>query len=130
MHGFTIDQKKCDGSLACMRACPTQAIRVKNGKASLMPELCIDCGLCLTVCPSGAIQATTRSFAEIGKYKYKVAVPSPVLFGQFPPAISPGHIVAGLLGLGFDAVWDFAIELALVNRAIVDYVDNWKGPFP
>ena len=129
-HGFTIDQTKCDGSLACMRSCPTQAIRVKNGKASLMPELCIDCGLCLTVCPSGAIQATTRSLAEIGKYKYKVAVPSPVLFGQFPPAISPRHIVAGLLGLGFDAVWDFAVELALVNRAIVDYVDNWKGPFP
>ncbi len=129
-HGFTIDEQKCAGHLACMRACPTQAIRVKGGKARLLPELCIDCGLCLKVCPSGAIQATTRSFAEIGKYKYKVAVPSPVLFGQFPVGISPAHIVAGLQGLGFDAVWDFTVELALVNRAIQDYVEKWQGPYP
>lgn len=113
-----------------MRACPTQAIRVKHGKAKLLPELCIDCGSCLTVCQSGAIQATTRSFAEIDKFRYKVAVPSPALFGQFPLGISPAHIVAGLQGLGFDAVWDFGVELALVNRAIVDYVKGWEGPYP
>ena len=113
-----------------MRACPTQAIRVKGGKARLLPKLCIDCGACLQVCPSGAIRATTRSFAEFDKFKYKVAVPSPVLFGQFPLVISPEHIVAGLQGLGFDAVWDFAVELALVNRAILNYVDNWPGPYP
>lgn len=129
-HGFKIDGHKCRGHLACMRACPTQAIRVKDGKARLLPELCIDCGACLNVCPSGAIQATTRSFAELDKYRYKVAVPTPALFGQFPLGISPAHIVAGLQGLGFDAVWEFAIELALVNRAIQDYVDKWEGPQP
>jgi iron only hydrogenase large subunit-like protein len=129
-HGFKIDEEKCRGHLACMRACPTQAIRVRNGKARLLPELCIDCGLCLSVCPSGAIQATTRSFAEIGEFKFKVAVPSPALFGQFPPAVSPVHISEALRQLGFDAVWDFAVELALVNRAIADYVKKWEGPYP
>ena len=113
-----------------MRVCPTQAIRVREGKARLIPELCIDCGSCLRACPSGAIQATTRSFAEIHNFKYKVAVASPVLFGQFPQAVSPAHIVAGLRGLGFDAVWDFTVELALVNRAVLDYVDGWKGSYP
>ena len=113
-----------------MRACPTQAIRVRDGKASLLPRLCIDCGECLRVCHSGAIQATTRSFAELDKFKYKVAVPSPVLFGQFPVTVTPGHIVAALQAMGFDAVWDFTVELALVNRAVVDYVENWKGPYP
>ncbi len=129
-HGFKIDEEKCDGRLACMRACPTQAIRVKGGKARLLPALCIDCGACLTVCPRGAIQATTRSFAELDSFKYKVAVPTPVLFGQFPLGVSPAHIVAGLRGLGFDAVWDFSVELALVNRAIRDYVEKWDGPYP
>jgi iron only hydrogenase large subunit-like protein len=129
-HGFRIEQEKCNGRLACMRACPTQAIRVKNGKARVLPELCIDCGACLQVCPSGAIRATTRPFAEIDRFKFKVAVPSPVLFGQFPVGVSPAHIAAGLRGLGFDAVWDFAVELALINRAIVDYVDRWTGPRP
>jgi Na+-translocating ferredoxin:NAD+ oxidoreductase RNF subunit RnfB len=129
-HGFKIDEERCNGRLACMRVCPTQAIRVRGGKARLLPEFCIDCGLCLTACPSGAIQPITRSFSEIHKYAYKVAVPAPALFGQFPVGISPAHIAAALHCLGFDAVWDFTVELALVNRAIVDYVDNWQGPFP
>jgi len=129
-HGFKIDEEKCSGHLACMRACPTQAIRVRDGKARLLPELCIDCGSCLSVCPSGAIQATTRSFAEIGEFKYKVAVPSPALFGQFPLALSPTHISGGLRRLGFDAVWNFAVELALVNRAIAEHVEKWEGPHP
>jgi len=103
---------------------------VKDGKASVIPELCIDCGSCLRVCPTGAIQATTRSFADLDKFRYKVAVPSPVLFGQFPMAISPAHIVAGLHCIGFDAVWDFSAELALANRALLEYVDRWKGPYP
>ena len=113
-----------------MRVCPTRAIRVKEGKARLLPELCIDCGSCLTVCPSGAIQATTGSVADLDSYEYKVAVPSPVLFGQFPQGITPAHIVAGLRGLGFDAVWDFTVELSLVNRAVLEYVENWEGPYP
>ncbi len=129
-YGFIIDVEKCAGCLTCMRACPTHAIRVKDCKARLLPNLCIDCGCCLSVCPTGAIQATTRSFAEIDKFKYKVAVPSPVLYGQFPLSVSPAHIVAGLKELGFDAVWDFTVELALVNRAIMDYVEAWDGPFP
>jgi iron only hydrogenase large subunit-like protein len=129
-HGFKIDRAKCLGSLACMRACPTRAIRVRNGKAELLPELCIDCGSCLRVCPTGAISATTRSLKEVWKFKYKVVVPSPVLFGQFPANISPVHIVDGLKSMGFDAVWIIAVETELVNRAIRDYMQNWKGRLP
>ncbi|MBU0717245.1 MAG: 4Fe-4S binding protein [Planctomycetes bacterium] len=129
-HGFTIDAEKCAGHLACMRVCPTQAIRVRDGKAKVIPELCIDCGICLGVCPSGAIQATTRSISEIHKFRYKVAVPSPVLFGQFPRGVTPAHIVAALRCLGFDEVWDFTVELGLVNRAVLDYVEKWDGPYP
>ena len=129
-HGFTIDKAQCEGNLACMRACPTKAIRVKDGKASFSPYLCVDCGSCLRVCQSGAIQPTTLPFAEIDKFRFKVAVPSPVLLAQFPMEVSFEHIVEGLKAFGFDAVWDYETELALVNRAVTEYVKNWKGPFP
>jgi iron only hydrogenase large subunit-like protein len=116
--------------MACMRACPTHAIRVKNGKAILLPELCIDCGSCLRACPSGAISATTHFLKEFGNFKFKVAVPSPVLFGQFPAPISPSDIVAGLEAIGFDAVWVMAAETDLMNRAVRNYMKTWKGRLP
>jgi len=129
-HGFRIEQEKCRGCLSCMRVCPTHAIRVKDGKARYKPDHCIDCGVCLTACPSNAIVATTASVKDLSQFKFKVAVPSPVLFGQFPSGITPSQVVDALLSLGFDAVWDYGVETGLVTRAIRDYVDNWKGPFP
>lgn len=113
-----------------MRACPTRAIRVKNGKASLIPELCIDCGSCLQVCPSGAISATTITFAELDRFKFKVAVCAPALFYQFSQRVTPAHVIQALLDLGFDAVWDYSIDIELINRAITDCVKHWPGPFP
>jgi Fe-S-cluster-containing hydrogenase component 2 len=129
-HGFRIDEEACDGCLACMRVCATDAIRVYDGKARVHNDLCIDCGSCLTACSRGAIVATTRTLEEFDDYAFKVAVPSPVLFGQFPLEVRPEHIVQGLLAVGFDAVWDFAVDMRLATYAIADYVDAWDGPRP
>lgn len=129
-HGFRIETERCRGCLSCMRVCPTHAIRVKEGKARYAPEQCIDCGECLPACPHGAIAATTWSMRDLSRFRFKVAVPSPVLYGQFPTGITPAHIVEGLLSLGFDAVWDYGVEICLVQRAIRNYVEAWKGPFP
>jgi len=129
-HGFKIDADKCDGRMNCMRACPTHAIRVKNGKARLIPELCIDCGSCLNVCATGAITATTIKFAELDRFKFKVAVASPALFSQFGMRDTPVQVGRALLELGFDAVWEYAIDIELIDRAIMDCVKRWPGPFP
>jgi len=129
-HGFKIDRDKCTGRMNCMRACPTHAIRVKNGKAELIPELCIDCGSCLGVCPSGAISATTITFAELDRFKFKVAVASPALFTQFGLYDTPAQVARALLDLGFDAVWEYAVDIELINRAITECVKKWPGPFP
>jgi Na+-translocating ferredoxin:NAD+ oxidoreductase RNF subunit RnfB len=129
-HGFGIDWQKCRGCLSCMRVCPTHAIRVKDAKAQYRSDSCIDCGVCLTACPSNAIFATTTSIEDISRFEFKVAVPSPVLFGQFPTGITPAQIVDGLLALGFDDVWDYSVDINLVSRAIQQYVDQWTGPTP
>ena len=129
-HGFKIEPDRCRGCLSCMRVCPTYAIRVRDGKAHCRSDHCIDCGACLRACSSGAITPTTLSVEDLGRFKFKVAVPSPVLFGQFPAGITPAQIVSGLHTLGFDAVWDYSVEVGLATRAIHDYVDDWKGPFP
>jgi Na+-translocating ferredoxin:NAD+ oxidoreductase RNF subunit RnfB len=129
-HGFRIDPDKCDGRMSCMRACPTHAIRVKDGKARLISQLCIDCGSCLGVCEPKAISVTTIDFAELNAYKFKVAVASPALFMQFGLGETPADVGRALLELGFDAVWEYAVDLALIDRAITDFIKKWPGPFP
>lgn len=129
-HGFKINPDKCQGRMHCMRTCPTRAIRVKNGKAHLISELCIDCGSCLPACPTGAISATTVPFAELDRFKFKVAIASPALFAQFAINVTPDQVGRALRELGFDAVWEYSIDIELVDRAIADCVKRWPGPFP
>ncbi len=129
-HGFRIKGDRCTGCMACMRACPTQAIRVKRGRAEVIPSLCIDCGSCLGACLSGAILPTTLTFAELDKFKFKVAVVSPALYTQFALKDTPAQVNRALRQLGFNAVWEYAVDIELIDLAIRDYVKNWDGPFP
>ena len=129
-HGFRMNEEACDGCLACMRACPTYAIRVKHDKASVQAELCIDCGSCLTACSRGAIMATTQTLEEFSHFAFKVAIPSPVLFGQFPLEVRPETIVRGLLAAGFDAVWNYGVDLGLGARAIAEYAEHRRAARP
>ncbi len=58
-----IDPQKCDGCALCLRACPTRALRLKDGKAVVSnPLACEYSGSCEAVCPA---QAITRPFEII-----------------------------------------------------------------
>ena len=56
-HSVTLDSDKCKGCINCIKKCPTQAIRVRNGKAVILEGRCIDCGECVKVCPHHAKKA-------------------------------------------------------------------------
>ncbi|MCL1830105.1 MAG: 4Fe-4S dicluster domain-containing protein, partial [Oscillospiraceae bacterium] len=44
-HSIVLDTKRCNGCINCLKRCPTQAIRVRDKKAYILTERCIDCGL-------------------------------------------------------------------------------------
>ena len=89
-----------------MKACPTGAIRVKNGLAIINDNKCIDCGDCAVVCPQQAIIVEQDDFSIISQYKTKVLLVPGVFFGQFPEKIKTGHIYAALKKLGFTQVFE------------------------
>jgi iron only hydrogenase large subunit-like protein len=129
-HSVHIDTEKCDGRMKCMRVCPTQAIRVRNGTALILDDKCIDCGECLTECPNGAIIPLTDPVGELSRFKYTVAIPSPALYAQFGRKILPNEILAGLKKLGFDDTVDLALLCGEVSVAIQEHLKAYEGPKP
>ena len=79
-HSVTLDSDKCVGCTNCIKRCPTEAIRVRNGKAHIISERCIDCGECIRVCPHHAKKANSDPLESIGAFEYKIgpACPQPV----------------------------------------------------
>ncbi len=108
MSMIKINRELCKGCIDCIRVCPTEALRVRQGKAILLEDRCIDCGECITVCPEHAIEAILEELKDMSRYKIKIALVSSVLYAQFGLDISPYLIRSAVKRMGFDFVMDVA----------------------
>ncbi len=100
-HSVTLDRDACKGCIHCIKRCPTEAIRVRDGKAAIIAQRCIDCGECIRVCPHHAKKAITDPVSVIQDYKYAIAMVPPSLFGQFNNLHDTDRVLAGLKSMGF-----------------------------
>lgn len=116
--------------MRCLRICPTQAVRVRNGKAGLLRDRCIDCGECVRVCPNHAILPRTSSFSDFSEFKYTIALPSPVFYSQFGKDVRPSAILSALKTIGFNDAYDVASASESVSIAIQEYLDSNDAPRP
>lgn len=116
-HSVTLDVEKCVGCTNCIKRCPTEAIRVRDGKAIITPERCIDCGECIRVCPHHAKKANYDSISMIQNFTYKIALPAPSLYGQFQHLDDIDIVLTGLKALGFDEVYEVSRAAELVSEA-------------
>lgn len=57
---FKVDKEKCVGCGVCVNVCPVGAISMDEDKAVINNQ-CVDCGQCVQVCPQGAIQSGDES---------------------------------------------------------------------
>ena len=129
-HSVTLDEEKCKGCTICIKGCPTEAIRVKNGKAHIIAERCIDCGECIRTCPSGAKKAVSDPVSLLEKFDYNIALPAPTLYGQFPHTLSCNRILTALKRLGFDDVYEVAAAAEIITRQTSAFLKAHKGEGP
>ncbi|MFH1092455.1 MAG: [Fe-Fe] hydrogenase large subunit C-terminal domain-containing protein [Pseudomonadota bacterium] len=121
-HSVYIHEAQCTGCLACVLACPAKAMRVRNDKARILSELCVDCGECLRVCPNNAVVPLAMSYKDTIKFKVSAALPTPVLYTQFGDDTYPNEILLALSKLGFDYVFDVALYCEWVNLVKSDWL--------
>ncbi len=104
-HAIRVIPSSCKGCTHCMKQCPTQAIRIRHGKAEINGELCIDCGQCMAVCPNDAIKVEQDPFNQLENYEVRVAIVPAVFFAQFPDTVTFGEILGALYAIGFTHIY-------------------------
>lgn len=119
-----LEENHCNGCTHCMKRCPTEAIRVRNGKANIMGERCIECGLCVKVCPRHASRPIIDSLDSFGEYDYRIAIPASAFFGQFKDVKSRNHLLTALKKIGFDEIYEEAIGAEMVSFATRKLLQN------
>lgn len=123
-HALKIREDLCIGCSHCMNVCPTEAIRVKNGKSVLFGDRCVDCGECFRVCPVSAIIIDHDDFNYIFDYKYRVALVPAVFTGQFPEDISLRQIYSVIMDIGFTHVYEVENGVDILSDAINETAAN------
>ena len=57
------DSGKCTGCGSCVKACPSQALVMQEGKPVLDKEICTLCGRCESFCPAGLREVIGREYS-------------------------------------------------------------------
>lgn len=129
-HSVTLDKDKCKGCINCIKRCPTEAIRVRDGKANIMAERCIDCGECIRICPHHAKKAIYDPLSVIQEHAYPVALVPPSFYGQFNNLDDTDVVMSALKEIGFAGVFDVARAAELVSDATRRLLATGKLPKP
>ncbi|MBQ7600146.1 MAG: 4Fe-4S binding protein [Clostridia bacterium] len=121
-HSVSLELEKCRGCTTCLKRCPTEAIRIRDGHAVISKDRCIDCGECIKVCPYNAKKSVNDDLSVIKNYKYPIALPAPSLYGQFDNMENIGYIIRGLKEIGFADVYEVACAAELVSAYTRQYI--------
>lgn len=120
---FSVNDK-CTSCMACVRVCPVEAISVGEDEIRIVPETCIECGLCVPSCHHDAIDVvgnaeSCRAALEAGEAV--VILPTEISVYFFPA--TPEQIINSCFEIGFASVYFETLGDELVAA---EYLRLWK----
>jgi iron only hydrogenase large subunit-like protein len=120
------EKNDCQDCYKCIKHCPVKAIKMEDGSASVMGDLCIYCGLCIRNCPVGAKKYRNdlaRVQQKIASGKRVVACLAPSVAADFQ-YLGMKSFVSSLQKLGFSAVSETAGAAGLVAEQSLQWLEN------
>lgn len=118
----------CRDCYKCVRGCPVKAIKVEDGSAVIMHELCIFCGKCIEVCPVNAKKVRS----DISRAKQMLELNESVIASIAPsfPAefdCTASELIQALKKLGFYGVSETSIGASIVSRRAAEKLNEGEG---
>ena len=123
-HSVYLEDEKCTGCITCLKRCPTQAIRARNGKAHIISEFCIDCRECIRHCPHHAKHTRRDFLSDLDRFEYTVALPAPSLYSQFNNVRDNDILLTALTLMGFDDVFEVSAGAEIVSELSRTYINE------
>lgn len=117
-HSLTINTERCLGCTHCVSKCPSGALRIVGGKATLRPNWCLDCAECMKACPVDAIYIEQDDLDKIFDYQNRVVLVPAIFMGQFPEKYTRRQIFGALHRLGFTHLFQVEMSVGLVREAM------------
>lgn len=128
-HIIQTRQQHCQDCYKCVRHCPVKAIRIEDGSASIISELCVGCGLCVKVCPNQAKQVRD----DLPHVQQLLASDRPVYVSLAPSFVAAfqqynsAQVIGSIRQLGFAGVSETALGAQQVS-AHVSQILNGERP--
>jgi anti-sigma regulatory factor (Ser/Thr protein kinase)/Fe-S-cluster-containing hydrogenase component 2 len=116
----------CRDCRHCLVACPTAAVRVRDGRPSVLHHLCVDCTSCIAACAPEAL--TLLDAAGPLEGGGVLAVPPALLAGFGDHAAAT--VLDELLALGFDEVVVLHGYEDALRREVLDLAATSSLPEP
>ncbi len=113
---------QCQDCYKCIRECPIKAISVEQGHAKVLPELCVLCGHCVTVCPAKAKRVRDdlpRAKQIVKMNKSAILSLAPSFASEFA-GLPVSSISAAAKRLGFYCVSETAIGADFVSSSVAE----------
>lgn len=129
MQPVYTETNNCQDCYKCIRECPVKAIKIESDRASIVKDLCIFCGRCTLICPSGAKKVRD----DVPKVKRMLRRNKPVYISLAPSFVAEFSdfttvaLIAGLKMLGFTGVSETALGAEVVTACTAAFLND-AGP--